>query len=305
MPRKKQFPCPDQQFLPMKMPALPTDKEIGFRPLTRPLWTEHKAKLIERYLLYFVYITKHGTYIDGFAGPQEIDKPEMWAANLVLKNEPAWMRHFYLYDENKKKCEMLRNLNDSLPERDSKGKKINRNIEIHHGDFNKLIYKLLDSETIKQKEATFCLLDQRTFECKWSTVEVLAKYKEAGHNKIELFYFLPNSWQPRALAGLKNESLATEWWGGSDIETLRAMKPEKRMELMCNKFKHDLKYKYVTPWPIYEKEKGKGSLMYYMIHATDHNEAPKLMERAYHNIVKPKETTQQLELLFSDVEVSV
>lgn len=40
-----------------------------------PIWTGCKAKLIERYLFYFVQITFHGTYIDAFAGPQEPDKP--------------------------------------------------------------------------------------------------------------------------------------------------------------------------------------------------------------------------------------
>ena len=32
-----------------------------------PIWTGCKAKLIERYLFYFVQITYHGTYIDAFA----------------------------------------------------------------------------------------------------------------------------------------------------------------------------------------------------------------------------------------------
>ncbi len=43
---------------------------IRLRALERPLWTHNKAKLIERYLYYFVLVTKHGTYIDGFSGPQ-------------------------------------------------------------------------------------------------------------------------------------------------------------------------------------------------------------------------------------------
>ncbi len=62
--------------------------------LRQPVWTENKAKFIERYLYYFVLITKHGTYIDGFAGPQRPGNPEMWAAKLVLESEPKWLRHF-------------------------------------------------------------------------------------------------------------------------------------------------------------------------------------------------------------------
>ena len=36
--------------------------------------------------------------------------------------------------------------------------------------------------------------------------------------------------------------------------------------------------------------------MYYMIHATDHPEAPKLMERAYNKAVQTKEPLDQLQL---------
>jgi len=44
--------------------ANPSKAKKSKTPLD-PIWTKNKAKLIERYLLYFVYITKHGTYIDG------------------------------------------------------------------------------------------------------------------------------------------------------------------------------------------------------------------------------------------------
>jgi hypothetical protein len=44
--------------------------------------------MISIYLRLFVYITKHGAYIDGFAGPQEPTMPEMWTAKLVLESEP-------------------------------------------------------------------------------------------------------------------------------------------------------------------------------------------------------------------------
>lgn len=63
----------------------PTGKPIKFTPQRRPLWTENKAKFIERYLFYFVLITKHGAYIDGFAAPQDAMNPGSWAAKLVLE----------------------------------------------------------------------------------------------------------------------------------------------------------------------------------------------------------------------------
>ncbi|HXQ26380.1 MAG TPA: hypothetical protein VN822_08255 [Candidatus Acidoferrales bacterium] len=85
-------------------------KEILIPRIQHPVWTEYKAKLIERYLYYFVMITHHGTYIDGFAGPQWPGKPSMWAARLVLQSKPKWLRHFYLYETNKKKVKLLRTL---------------------------------------------------------------------------------------------------------------------------------------------------------------------------------------------------
>jgi hypothetical protein len=53
-----------------------------------------QARLIQAYLQLFEYITHHGTYIDGFAAPQEYDHPEMWAAKLVLEMKPKWFRNF-------------------------------------------------------------------------------------------------------------------------------------------------------------------------------------------------------------------
>jgi hypothetical protein len=44
----------------------------------------------------------------------------------------------------------------------------------------------------------------------------------------------------------------------------------------------ELGYATAAAWPIYERaDSGLGKVMYFMIHATDHEEAPKLMNRAY------------------------
>jgi len=40
-----------------------------------------------------------------------------------------------------------------------------------------------------------------------------------------------------------------------------------------------------------------GRVMYYMIHASDHDDAPKLMNRAYGKALDIKESDEQLELL--------
>lgn len=146
---------------------------IALAPLNYPLWTEHKAALILRYLRYFVYITKHGTYIDGFAGPQN-ELPGMWAAKLVVESEPRRLRHFHLVELDEKKVPAL---NILKAEADAVATRPKRSINVYQGDFNVVVDRILGAGSIGAKEATFCLLDQRTFECHWKTLETLARYK--------------------------------------------------------------------------------------------------------------------------------
>lgn len=276
------------------MPKRPEpDTEPLLKPLKHPIWTENKAKLIERYLYYFVLITKHGTYIDGFAGPQKPDKPDMWAAKLVVENQPRWLRHIHLFEKNKARLRQLEALRKSQPPR--KPKEPKREIVLYPGDFNVNVHKLLKGKSISEKEATFALLDQRTFECHWSAVKALSSYKTSA-NKIELFYFLPNFWLPRAMAGIRNRQILADWWGGPDWEILRRMNAEQRCRIFVERFKNELRYKSAKPWPIFESKRG-GNIMYYMIHASDHPEAPKLMGRAYEKALKRKEPREQLKLI--------
>jgi len=272
----------------------PTPKEPETKPIQSPVWTDNKARLIMHYLHYFVLLTKHGTYIDGFSGPQSECETDSWAAKLVLASEPRWIRHFHLCDERRGQITRLTELKNEQPTRDGKGRKLNRNIHIYHGDFNAKVDEILGGGTISEKEATFCLLDQRTFECQWKTIEKLAAYKKSG-NKIEIFYFLANGWLERALAAQKEEGVVEQWWGRDDWTQLRQMSRDERRDIIVARLKRDLRYKSVKAWPIFERENG-GAIMYYMIHATDHPEAPKFMSRAYRRAVLPLEPVEQLTL---------
>ena len=258
-------------------------------PIHRPVWTENKARLISQYLYLFVQITKHGTYIDGFAGPQNPDCPDSWAAKLVLESEPRWLRHFYFYDIDRKKVDYLRALKKEQPEIQG------RTVHVSPpGDFNVLVKDLLDSGAIREKEATFCLLDQRTFQCKWSTLKALAQYKSSSH-KIELFYFLAAKWFDRAWAAVGNNETRKEWWGRSDLDQLMGLKNNDRAQFLGDRIKDELGYASVKPWPIFQRY-GGGATMYYMIHATDHPAAPMLMSRAYRQAVSPQPPRKQLGL---------
>src|SRR3989442_14464491 len=170
------------------------DHEPSVEPLTHPIWTANKARLIEEYLRLFVYITRHGTYIDGFAGPQKRQLLDMWAAKRVLESQrkPRRIRHYHFFEVDQESFKLLEELRAEQPEDPE------RTIDLYHGDFNLRIHELLNARTIRESEATFCLLDQRTFECYWSTVRALAQYKQRGR-KIELFYFLASNGLTRSL----------------------------------------------------------------------------------------------------------
>ena len=167
----------------------PSDLKVAEKKFRerKPIWTGCKAKLIERYLYYFVLITKSGTYIDAFAGPQEVDKHEMWSAKLVMESSPRWLRNFFLFELKESQVTAIREMCKSQPPRNKKKYEPNRKIVIYSGDFNKNLKTMLTENPIRDKEATFCLLDQRTFECDWASIEALATHKKGG-NKIELWF---------------------------------------------------------------------------------------------------------------------
>lgn len=84
--------------------------------------------------------------------------------------------------------------------------------------------------------------------------------------------------------------------GRPDWKSLRGLGAIARGELIASRFRSELGYKHAHPWPIYERP-GGGRIMYFMVHATDHDEAPKLMWRAYHRAVEPlRDDSEQLPL---------
>jgi len=264
--------------------------EISTRTSDRPVWSENKADLIARYLRYFVYITHHGTYIDAFAGPQTHLSEQAWTAQSVLESEPKWFRNFFLFDESAVQVRHLQAL--------AKAHK-DRNVQVYRGDSNREIPLRLPVGSIGEREATFCLLDQRTFECKWKLCEHISQMR-SGSTKVEQFYFLANSWMPRALAAVKAEETEAQvraWLGCDDWQSFAKLSSLQRAEHFVDKFRSELGYRSVRHWPIYGREDGKGRLMYYMNHATDHEEAPKLMSRAYRAAVTAAEPTEQLQFL--------
>jgi three-Cys-motif partner protein len=268
------------------MDSLPAaDAEAQFRSIDTPLWTKNKARFIARYLKSFTYVTKHGTYIDAFAGPQhEESRIETWAAKLVMENKPAWLRNFFLFDADPDQISHLQELKNSYIAANSDG--VKRSVNVVPGDCNETLPKFLREMPLKEKEASFCLLDQRSTECAWETVRAVATHKGAGGgNKIELFYFLPQGWIDRTIKSWRRdvEERCRRWWGKEGVMDFLRLSSFERGRTMARRFKDELGYKYSFPFPI-QKEGERGCIMFWMIHASDHERATPLMNQAYRYI---------------------
>jgi three-Cys-motif partner protein len=195
------------------------------------------------------------------------------------------LQHFHLFEINGPKLELLRKLKDDHPGRD---------VNIYPIDFNEGVLALLRPELIPERQATFCLIDQHTFECAWETLKAIAAYKAGGY-KIELFYFLATGWLDRAMSATKDDERLRRWWGGEGYAEFLRLGATERAYHFAKRLRDELGYAYVFPWAIHEKEHG-GRIMYFMVHAADHPDAPKLMWRAYSDVQPHAPVPEKLSL---------
>ncbi len=245
-------------------------------PRRPPDQTNSKSKLIASYLSKFQLVTKGGLYIDGFAAPQSRDHEESWTARRVLEIAPPRLRTFWLCDLEPRGLLQLRRLKER-----HHGRPASRRVFVMEGDFNNTVKVILQSGRFTRKAAVFALLDQRNTECHWATVRALAA--KAGRTKIELLYFLGTSWLHRSLAtSEKAETLAKieRWWGGEGWKSLLNLKQVEIVKVMADRFSGELGYRYVKAYPITLEEDGS-KVAFHLIHASDHPDAPHLMDRAY------------------------
>jgi hypothetical protein len=77
------------------------------------------------------------------------------------------------------------------------------------------------------------------------------------------------------------------------------MSRDQRRDMIVNRLKSEFVYKSVKAYPIFKTERGN-TIMYFMIHATDHPEGPIQMARAYRAAVRPPEPEHHQMSLFPD-----
>lgn len=245
-----------------------------------PLQTNDKSRLIADYIANFQRVTRGGLYIDGFAAPQSRQHEEAWTARRVLEVRPARIRTFWLCDVDPGGLGQLRKLK-SLHHAPKK----QRRVFVMEGDFNKTVKTILKSTRLTRRAAIFALLDQRNTECHWATVRALAA--RAGRHKIELMYFFGASWMHRSLGTSKDPKRLNEiekWWGNSSWRSLLDLTQAEAAQKFSQRFEEELRYKHVNYYPLFGDRADKKPA-FFLIHASDHPEAPKLMARSYVKVI--------------------
>ena len=193
------------------------------------LWSAEKSALIDEYIHLFLLVTKHGVYVDLFAGPQRVEDTESWSVRRVLERRTQGnpsIRHFAVCDKDPGQAQRLRELGSRHP-----------SFRVYPGDVNEEIHTILEGAAIGTKTACFCLIDQRTFECHWATVEAVARHKAEGR-KIELFYFLAQGWLDRAQSRASEEKLRA-WWGNGDYGQFLGLRSYERANALCRRFRDE------------------------------------------------------------------
>jgi three-Cys-motif partner protein len=271
--------------------TLTQDPEDGLRSLYQPLSvpTEAKSRLIAEYLSLYQKVTKGGIYIDGFAAPQDRRHPEACTARRVLEIVPPRLRTFWLCELDPKAVRHLHSLKQTHHRRPR-----SRRVIVEHGDFNQRITGFLRGGYLTPSASVFALLDQRSTECHWASVRQLAGRSArpipgstVRRYKIELLYFLGSSWIHRSLRASKHPEKLREianWWGKDDWSSLLGMSQANLVKRFADRFVSELGYGFVHRYPIYRTSTGVQKA-YYLIHATDHPEGPKLMQRAFQKVI--------------------
>ena len=193
----------------------PKKKKKATQELTGHLWTEQKSVLIAEYLHRFLIVTRSGAYLDLFAGPQDERYGDDWSIKRVIERRQNGLTfsHFAGCDLDTEQVKLLERL---------KAVNANRPLEflIYKGDANVQVHKMLaDAPDLP----IFCLIDQRTLECHWETVQTVARHKSDGY-KIEIFYFLAERWLNRSWKSTKHHDKLRRWWGKDDFREFFELK---------------------------------------------------------------------------------
>jgi three-Cys-motif partner protein len=256
-------------------------------------WTRGKLDLLRRYLDAFTTTTKNKVseriYIDAFAGQAEnrdrlTGEPIEGSARIALSiDDPPFTRlHFFETADNAPRLE-------AALRRDFPG----RRFEVHGGDCNVLIPEVLRTLQDVSWAPTFAFVDPNGMEAAWSTLKAVAEFRR-GKTKAELWLLFAAPMFSRVLrvdgTEVRPEDAAAidamfgtrDWREIYEARLVRQILPadarHEYLNLMRWRLQTILGYRWTHPLEVRNE---RGSPIYYMVFATDHDVGTKIMSDLY------------------------
>ena len=243
-----------------------------------PLWTIDKSRLIDEYLHHFLLVTKHGVYLDLFAGRNTQLTPRIGPSGGFWNGAPRATLPFVT----------TRCATSSASRRTGCG--------ILGGTTPRSAsMKVMPTSAFTRCWREHLLLRRRRASALSTSVRSNATglpWKQSHNTSVKAIRSRCSIFSRRSGWTALGPAPATarNWRHGGATGTtqhFRTLRSVERAIALCKRFRDELGYAYAVPFAIHEKGAGSRT-MYYMIHASDHPAAAGLMARAYLR-AQPKE----------------
>lgn len=269
-------------------------------------WTQHKLQILGDYLQAFATASKsleERVYLDLFAGwpenvSRETGEPILGSVHRALQARPPFTR-VCLFEMDPKAKELELAVRQAYPGRPG--------IRVYAGDCNmKVAGALADLRRDRVDWApTFAFVDQFSSELRWSTLDMLSRYRR-GKTKTELWILFATGLYPRGL-NLHGEAMnasygdtLTDMIGSEEWIPIAAgrrrgfLDPgEARSEwvnLMRWRLEQQLGYQHTYGFTM---KNTNGQDIYDMIFATDHHAGDKIMRHLYGKALREHEAMRR------------
>ncbi len=256
-------------------------------------WTRGKLEILRRYLDAFTTASKCSPtriYVDLFAGGLDNEDrltgesihSSAWVA--LATDDPPFTT-VCLFEREDKAAQLSTELTEAFPGRD---------LRVYGGDCNELLPQALWELRHLSRAPTFAFVDPNATEAKWSTLEMLAKFRRHSDYKTELFVLFAAPMFTRLLpvdgrvvrpkdAHSIDEMFGTSQWrhiygARLDDEIKPSVAQDEYVNLMRWRLEAVLGYNWTHPIEIRNEQ---GTRIYFMIFATDHPAGTSIMSHIY------------------------
>lgn len=257
-------------------------------------WTKGKLDILRKYLDAFTTATKNHAseriYIDAFAGePENRDRLTgdsiEGSARIALSIDNPPFTRLRFFETKYNAPRLQESLSRDFPSRD---------LRVLGGDCNEQIPLELQRLHKFDWAPAFAFLDPNGTEAAWDTVRTLALFKQHRKYKVELFLLIPVPMFMRLLPvdgrKVRNEDAESisrmfgtdEWYHIYQARLDGEIRPSDAREEYLNLIRWRIENQLSYNWTHYiEVRNEAGSIIYYLIFATDHEAGDRIIRHLY------------------------